>query len=84
VIDYDKRSWRPDMTHIDFGISVLSSSVFLPHRETRVIDLADICRELSKIGQLAGIEVSDRFYEVGSPQGIQDTEAYLLRQMAEV
>lgn len=81
VIEYDKTRWRSDMTHIDFGISVLSSSVFSHSGETRVIDLADICRDLSRIGQLAAVEVSDRFYEVGSVQGIQDTEGYLSDQL---
>jgi N-acetyl-alpha-D-muramate 1-phosphate uridylyltransferase len=83
VIEYDKTRWRPDMTHIDFGISVLSSSVFSHCGETRVIDLADICRNLSRIGQLAAVEVSERFYEVGSVQGIQDTEAYLSDQLVD-
>ena len=81
VIEYDKTRWRPDMTHIDFGISVLSSSVFSRYGETRAFDLADICRDLARIGQLAAVEVSDRFYEVGSVQGIQDTEAYLSDQL---
>ena len=84
VIEYDKTTSRSEMTHIDFGISVLSSSVFSHYRETRVIDLADICRDLSKTGQLAAVEVSDRFYEVGSIQGIQDTEAYLSDQLVGV
>jgi MurNAc alpha-1-phosphate uridylyltransferase len=84
VIEYDKTSWRSDMTHIDFGISVLSSSIFSPYRETRVIDLADICRDLSRHGQLAAIEVSDRFYEVGSPQGIRETETYLSHQLVDI
>jgi len=81
VIEYDKTRWRSDMTHIDFGISVLSSSVFSRYGETRAFDLADICRDLARIGQLAAVEVSDRFYEVGSVQGIQDTEAYLSDQL---
>jgi NDP-sugar pyrophosphorylase family protein len=84
LIEYDKTSWRPGMTHIDFGLSVLSSGVFSHYRETRVIDLSDICRDLSKAGQLAAVEVSDRFYEVGSVQGIQDTEAYLSDQLVDI
>ena len=83
VIEYDKTRWRSDMTHIDFGISVLSSSVFSRYGETRAFDLADICRDLARIGQLAAVEVSDRFYEVGSVQGIQDTEAYLSDQLVD-
>jgi len=84
VIEYDKTRWRSDMTHIDFGISVLSSSVFSRYGETRAFDLADICRDLARIGQLAAVEVSDRFYEVGSVQGIQDTEAYLSDQLVDI
>jgi N-acetyl-alpha-D-muramate 1-phosphate uridylyltransferase len=84
VVEYDKTFWRSDMTYIDFGISVLSRSVFSPYRETRILDLAKIYTELSKIGHLAGIEVSDRFYEVGSPQGIQDMETYMSHQLADV
>src|ERR1700692_3166353 len=76
LIEYDKKSPRPDMSHIDFGLSVLSRDVFSRYTESKVIDLADICRDLSKNGQLAAIEVSERFYEIGSPQGIRDTEAY--------
>jgi NDP-sugar pyrophosphorylase family protein len=80
LIEYDKKSPHLDMLHIDFGLYVLSSDVFLTYGESRVIDLADICHELSKNGQLAALEVSERFYEVGSPRGIRDAEAYLSRQ----
>jgi N-acetyl-alpha-D-muramate 1-phosphate uridylyltransferase len=83
LIEYDKRSPRLDMSHIDFGLYVLSSDVFLTYGESTVIDLADICRELSKKGQLAALEVSERFYEVGSPQGIRDAEEFLSRQLVE-
>jgi NDP-sugar pyrophosphorylase family protein len=81
LIEYDKRSRQLDMSHIDFGLYVLSSGVFLKYGESAVIDLADICRELSKSGQLAALEVSERFYEIGSPQGIRDTEEFLSRQL---
>lgn len=84
VIEYDKTSWRPDMTYIDFGMSVLSRSVFSPYDETRVLDLAHIFTELSKRGHLAALEVSDRFYEIGSLQGIRDMETYLSRQLVDL
>jgi NDP-sugar pyrophosphorylase family protein len=78
LIEYDKHSRRPDMVHIDFGLSVLSSGVFSKY--TAIIDLADMYRDLSRNGQLAAVEVSERFYEIGSPQGISDTEAFLSRK----
>jgi MurNAc alpha-1-phosphate uridylyltransferase len=79
LIAYDKQSPRPDMSHIDFGLYILSRNVFSAFAEHR-IDLADICRELSKNRQLAAFEVSGRFYEVGSPRGIRDTEEFLSRR----
>jgi N-acetyl-alpha-D-muramate 1-phosphate uridylyltransferase len=81
LIEYDKKSPRLDMLHIDFGLSVLSNDVFSKHCESNAIDLADICRELSKSGQLAAIEVFERFYEIGSLQGIRDTEEFLSHQL---
>jgi N-acetyl-alpha-D-muramate 1-phosphate uridylyltransferase len=80
VLDYDKQSVRGDLTHIDFGVSVLSSAVFEPFADQRCIDLADIFRTLSRQGRLAGFEVSQRFYEIGSPQGMRETDAYLSQQ----
>lgn len=83
VIEYDKKCPRPDMSHIDFGLSVFSRAVFSRYPGSKVIDLADICRDLSKSGQLAAVEVSERFYEIGSPQGIRDAEAFLCRQLVD-
>src|SRR5271156_485383 len=80
LIEYDKKSRRFDMSHIDYGLSVLSKHVFSPYRESTAIDLADICRDLSKAGKVAAFEVSGRFYEIGSPEGIRDTEEFLAHQ----
>jgi N-acetyl-alpha-D-muramate 1-phosphate uridylyltransferase len=68
------------MAHVDFGLSVLSSAVFAPYAAAKVIDLADICRDLSRSGLLAAFEVSERFHEIGSLQGIADTEEFLSRK----
>jgi len=80
LIAYDKRSPRPDMRHIDFGLSVLRSGV-LSSYPGKVIDLGDIFRDLSLSGQLAGFEVAGRFYEIGSRQGLRDTEEFLSRKL---
>jgi N-acetyl-alpha-D-muramate 1-phosphate uridylyltransferase len=81
LIEYDKQSRGPDMSHIDYGVSILSRDVFVNYEKSRVLDLADICRNLSMGGQLAALEVSGRFYEIGSPQGIRDTEEFLSRKL---
>jgi hypothetical protein len=80
VIEYDKRAWRPGMSHVDFGVMVLSQQVFARYGAAEVLDLADICRDLSLSGQLAAFEVTERFYEIGSVQGIADTEEFLSRK----
>lgn len=80
IIEYDKHSPRVDMAHVDFGLSVLSSAVFAPYAAAKVLDLADICRDLSRSGLLAAFEVLERFHEIGSLQGIADTEEFLSRK----
>jgi N-acetyl-alpha-D-muramate 1-phosphate uridylyltransferase len=82
VAEYDKQSRRTDLSHIDFGLSVLSRGVLSAYGEATFIDLADVCRDLAKRRQLAAYEVSERFYEVGSPQGILDAEDFLSARSA--
>jgi NDP-sugar pyrophosphorylase family protein len=81
VVVFDKG--RPadrveEMQWIDYGLSVLTSEVVpdcIP--PDQVSDLADVMRDLSREGKLAGYEVSERFYEAGSPEGLRDLEEYL-------
>ena len=79
LLAYDKRAPRSDMSHIDFGLSVLSSAVFTRYEHRSIIDLADVFRDLSQRGELAALEVSQRFHEIGSPQGLRETEEFLTR-----
>ena len=78
LIEYNKRLPRPEMAHIDYGLGVLSASVFGKCGDNQAFDLATIYQELSLRGQLAGVEVGERFYEIGSPQGMKETEEFLL------
>jgi len=43
----------------------------------QVVDLAGVLGGLGREGLLAGHEVHQRFYEVGSPEGLADLEAFL-------
>ncbi len=81
--EYDKRSPRPEMEHIDYGLGVFSARVFDRYRDQQIFDLADCYRELSLKGLLAGFEVEKRFLEIGSPQGIRETEAFLTAKQGE-
>jgi N-acetyl-alpha-D-muramate 1-phosphate uridylyltransferase len=78
---YNKRNPTPDMKYIDFGLRVLTNKPMLGYRDKSIFDLADVYGELSASGKLAGYEVSDRFYEVGSPEGQAETESYLRKRV---
>jgi NDP-sugar pyrophosphorylase family protein len=83
LLAYDKRAPRPDMSHIDFGVSVLSRTVFAPYGHADILDLADIFHDLSLRDELAAFELVERFYEIGSVQGLKDTEEFLLRRVSD-
>lgn len=83
IILYDKtrRDPRSDaMRHIDYGLSALHRLTlqrWVP--EGIRMDLAEVFHQLSLQSCLAGFEVHQRFYEIGSPRGLADLEAYLDR-----
>jgi hypothetical protein len=82
LLAYDKRAPQPEMTHIDFGLSVLSRRVFDPYTRALVRDLADILHDLSLRGELAAFEVAERFYEIGSVQGLKETDDFLSHRVS--
>ncbi len=73
VVLYDKAG-APGMPYIDYGLSCFRRDVF---DDCRHSDLATLFHELSVNGRLAGFEVQERFYEIGSPAGLHDLEQYL-------
>ncbi len=81
VVLYDKR--RPpgrvaEMRWIDYGLSVLTRDLIRDRLQPgAVADIADLLHDLSISGELAGLEVDERFYEVGSAAGLDDLERYL-------
>jgi NDP-sugar pyrophosphorylase family protein len=81
VLLYDKsrpEAVRGGMRWIEYGLSVMTRDVIRDMVPAgTVVDLADVMRRLTLEGRVAGYEVLERFYEVGSPQGVQDLEAYL-------
>jgi len=77
IVRYDKRQRTPAMHYIDWGLGAFTRDVFLSYQEDLPLDLAQVYQELLAAGDLAGFEVPRRFYEVGSPEGIRDTDEYL-------
>ena len=84
VVLYDKqRRTRPaaDFTFIDYGLSAMSRQVIADEVASGAsADLAALWHALSVRGDLAGFEVTQRFYEIGSPEGLEDFERWLRQQ----
>ncbi len=71
---YDKKNPTSLMTHIDYGLSIFQKALF---EKCLHPDLSDFFNQLSKENQLAGFEVFQPFYEVGSFAGIKRFEEYM-------
>jgi NDP-sugar pyrophosphorylase family protein len=78
LVRYDKRNRTPDMRHIDYGIGVLTAAALAPFPADEPFDLAAVYQQLLSGDDLAGFEVSERFYEIGSPEGLEETRAFLV------
>src|SRR5277367_4447179 len=74
---YDKKLKSSDMRHIDYGLSLFKASVFGKFPADAQFDLADVMQKLVHEKQLAGFEVPERFYEIGSPAGLAELETLL-------
>lgn len=74
VLQYDKIKQSNKMEYIDYGLSAFKSDVFAEFSSTEFLDLSIILSQLANQKQLSGYEVYERYYEVGSLQGIKDFE----------
>lgn len=74
---YDKRRPNADMDFIDYGLGVIAASALARAPQDSAFDLADLYHDLSMRGDLAAHEIFVRFHEIGTPEGLADTEQYL-------
>ena len=77
VVNYDKNNTNQNMQYIDYGLGVLNKGVFSKFKVGDNFDLAVIYNQLSLVKDLNGYEVFTRFYEIGSLEGIKQTEFFL-------
>lgn len=78
ILQYDKRARTPSMRHIDYGLGAFHRAAFASIAGEQY-DLVDVYQRLLRTGQLASFEVYERFYEIGSPEGLRDTIDFLSR-----
>ncbi len=77
IVKYDKKRLTEDMKHIDYGLLFFKKKAFSKIMDEQVYDLADLCVDLMNEGHLAGYEVKQRFYEIGSLRGLEETKRKL-------
>lgn len=77
ILAYDKKNRTPEMRHIDYGLGVVRAGALDGVPTDSATDLADVYQRLLSEGKLAGLEVPERFYEIGSPAGLAELEKRL-------
>lgn len=71
IVAYDKRAASPWMHHIDWGLGIFSHAAFNGFHLQPRFDQAAVYMALVASGLLAGYEVFERFYEIGSFEGLR-------------
>ncbi len=79
IVRYDKVNKVPSMRHIDYGLLAMTAASFARQTDGP-FDLSVLLGRLVEEGQLAGFETTQRFYETGSHQGIEELAAHLRAQ----
>jgi NDP-sugar pyrophosphorylase family protein len=69
ILAYGKKNRTDRMRYIDYGLGVFRAEAF---QQTKAADLADVYAELTQSGELAALEVHERFYEIGSRAGLRE------------
>jgi len=79
LVKYDKIDRTSAMHHIDYGLGAIETKAVRDWAASDPFDLADVYRDLSRRGMLASYEIRGRFYEIGSPAGLAETDAFIRR-----
>lgn len=68
---------QPGVEWIDYGFSIFTRAVVEAWPAPDPWDLSSLTGALARDGHLAGFEVTQRFYEIGKPEGLSEMETYL-------
>jgi NDP-sugar pyrophosphorylase family protein len=82
LVRYDKRLVSPGMRYIDYGVALLRREALERIPPDQHYDLADLYSTLVAEGRMVGYEVTRRFYEIGTPAGLEETRAYVTARSA--
>jgi NDP-sugar pyrophosphorylase family protein len=77
IVAYDKANRTPAMHHIDYGLGAFQRAAFDDVPAGTTSDLAAVYQGLLRRGELAAWESPERFYEIGSIDGIHELGEFL-------
>lgn len=82
IVAYNKKERTPRMKYIDYGLGAFTAKAFERVTAEKAFDLAELYQAILADGELAGMEIPQRFYEIGSPAGLEETARFIARQGA--
>jgi NDP-sugar pyrophosphorylase family protein len=77
IMHYDKNNRTARMDYIDYGLGLFNPKVFASLPECQPIDLADVYQKLIDNHSLLAYEVKQRFYEIGTFEGLNELDQLL-------
>jgi NDP-sugar pyrophosphorylase family protein len=77
VIKYNKRQKTNDMNYIEYGVNLFKKEILSRIPQDNFYELGDVFNSLVEDKQLLAYEVTDRFYEIGSLNGLADFKKYI-------
>ena len=77
VKKFSKQERTEDMVYIEYGANIFKKEALKMVPENQFYSLDDLFPRLIEMEELLALEVKERFYEVGSPQGLREFEEYM-------
>ena len=83
ILAYNKKERTSRMKYIDYGLGAFTANAFDRVPVDCAFDLAALYQSILADGELGGMEIAQRFYEIGSPEGLAETARLIASAVAE-
>jgi NDP-sugar pyrophosphorylase family protein len=77
VKNFSKKERTGGMVYIEYGANIFNKDALRMIPENQFYSLDDVFHRLVEMDELLAFEVKERFYEIGSPQGVKEFEEYI-------
>jgi len=77
VKQYSKKDRAEGMVHIDYGASILRKQALELVPQNQAYSLEGLFDQLIEQKKLLAYEVDERFYQIGSPEGLEEFRRYI-------